>query len=110
MLSSTYYCVKGIELIDESELNGETTFNWVLNHQNFLDGGFGDWVEGNDQRGSSVSTSFYAFKLLEIFDSLELLNEDVFTVELNFLIVIIIASIIAIVIGIIYFFIRRRRI
>jgi len=110
LLSSTYYCVKGIELIDESELNGATTVKWVLNHQNFLDGGFGDWVEGNDQRGSSVSTSFYAFKLLETFDSLEALNEEIFTVELNFFIIIIISSIIAIVIGITYFFIRRRRI
>ena len=110
LLSSTYYCVKGIELIDESELNRVTTVNWVLNHQNFLDGGFGDWAEGNDQRGSSVSASFYAFKLLDTFDSLEVLNEDIFVVELNFLLVIIIPSIIAVIIGIIYFFIRRRRI
>ena len=110
LLSSTYYCVKGIELIDENELNGEATSNWVLNRQNFRDGGFGDWVEGNDQRGSSVSTSYYAFKLLETFDSLGVLNEDIFMVELNFLIVIIIFSIIGVIAGLIYFFIRRRRI
>jgi len=110
LLSSTYYCVKGIELIDESELNGGTTVNWVLNHQNFLDGGFGDWVEGNEQRGSSVSASFYAFKLLETFDSLEVLNEDIFAVEFNYLMLIIILSISGVIIGIIYLFIRRRRI
>ncbi len=110
LLSSTFYCVKGIELIDESELNGVTTVNWVLNHQNFLDGGFGDWVEGNDQRGSSVSASFYAFKILETFNLVEVLNEDIFMVELNYLIFIIIPSIIGVTILIIYLVIRRRRI
>ncbi len=110
LLTSTFYCVKGIELIDENELHGINTVNWVLNHQNFLDGGFGDWVEGNDQRTSSVSTSFYAFKLLETFNSLEDLNEDVFTVEFSYLMLIIIPSIIGVIIAIIYFLIRRRRI
>ena len=110
LLSSTFYCVKGIELIDESELNGITTVNWVKNHQNFRDGGFGDWIEGNDQRGSSVSTSFYAFKLLGTFNSLSVLNEDIFTVEFNYLTLIIIPSIIGVIALIIYLLIRRRRI
>ena len=110
LLSSTYYCVGGIVLIDESELNGDATVNWVLNHQNFLDGGFGDWVEGNDQRRSSVSASYYVFNLLKTFDSLSLLTEDIFQIEFNYLMLIIIPSIIAVIIGIIYFFIRRRRI
>ena len=110
LLSSTYYCVNGIVLIDESKLNGGATETWVLNHQNFLDGGFGDWVEGNDQRRSSVSTSYYAFNLLAIFDSLDLLNEDIFLIEFDYLTLIIIPSIIAVIIGIIYYFIRRRRI
>ncbi len=110
LLSSTYYCVRGITLIDISELNGATTVNWVLNHQNFLDGGFGDWVEGNDQRRSSVSASYFAFNLLETFDSLDLLNEDIFQIEFNYLMLIIIPAIIAVIIGFIYFIIRRRRI
>lgn len=110
LLSSTYYCVNGIVLIDENELNGGATITWVLNHQNFLDGGFGDWVEGNDQRRSSVSASYYAFNLLENFDKLDLLNEDIFQIEFNYLMLIIIPSIIAVIIGIIYYFIRRRRI
>ncbi len=110
LLSSTYYSVNGIALIDESELNVVATVKWVLNHQNFLDGGFGDWVEGNDQRRSSVSASYYAFNLLETFDSLSLLNEDIFQIELDYLMIIIIPSVIAVIIGIIYFFIRRRRI
>jgi len=110
LLSSTFYCVQGIGLIDESELNGVSTVNWVLNHQNFRDGGYGDWVEGNDQRGSSISASFYAFKLLEIFNSFDVLDEDIFAVEFSYLILIIIPSIIGVIIIIIYLFIRRRRI
>ncbi|GAH16549.1 unnamed protein product, partial [marine sediment metagenome] len=110
LLSSTYFCVNGIALINESELNGDDTVNWVLNHQNFLDGGFSDWVEGNDQRTSSVSASYYAFNLLETFGSLDLLNEDIFQIEFDYLMLIIIPSTIAVIIGIIYFFIRRRRI
>jgi len=110
LLSSTFYCVEGIELIDASELNGVATINWVLNHQNFRDGGFGDWVEGNDQRYSSVSTSFYAFKLLETFNSLGVLTEDIFMVELSFLTLIIVPSIIGVIILIIYLYIRKRRI
>ena len=110
LLISTFYCVNGIELIDESELNGVSTVNWVLNHQNFRDGGFGDRVEGNDQRLSSVSASFYAFKLLETFNSLEVLTEDIFSVEFSYLMLIIIPSIIGVIIVIIYLFIRRRRI
>jgi hypothetical protein len=110
LLSSTFYCVKGIELIDANVLDGDIIVSWVLNHQNFLDGGFGDWSEGNDQRRSSVSASYYAFKLLETFNSLEALNEEIFTVELSFLTLIIISSIIGVIILIIYLFIRRRRI
>jgi hypothetical protein len=110
LLSSTFYCVKGIELIDVSKLNGVITSDWVLNRQNFLDGGFGDWVEGNDQRTSSVSTSFYAFKLLETFSSLDALNEDIFSVELSFLSLIIVPSIIGVIILLVYLYIRRRRI
>ncbi len=110
LLSSTFYCVKGIELIDESKLNGDTTVNWILNRQNFRDGGFGDWAEGNDQRSSSVSTTFYAFKLLATFNSLDVLNEDIFEVEFSYLILIIVSSTIGVIIVIIYLFIRKRRI
>lgn len=110
LLSSTFYCVKGIELIDENKLNGAITRDWVLNRQNFRDGGFGDWVEGNDQRTSSVSTSFYAFKLLETFSLLDALNEDIFAVELNFLSLIIVPSVIGVIVLLVYLYIRRRRI
>jgi hypothetical protein len=110
LLSSTLLCVEGIKLIDENELNEAATTSWVLNHQNFLDGGFGDWDEEIDQRTSSISASYSAFKILQIFGSLNLLNEDIFMVEFNFLILIIVLSVIGVIVLVVYFTWRRRRI
>ena len=110
LLSSTFFCVEGIGLIDANELNKDATSNWVLKHQSFLDGGFSDWVEGIDQRFSSISTSYYAFKILQIFDSLDLLIEEIFMVELNFLTLIIVTSVIGVIVLVIYLIWRRRRI
>jgi len=110
LLSSTYFCVEGIRLIDSNELNKLATVNWVLNHQNFLDGGFSDHDEENDQKLSSISASYYAFEILKGFGSLDLLNEDIFMVEFSFLILIIVMSIIGIIIAVIYLIWRKRRI
>jgi len=110
LLSSTYFCVEGIRLIDSNELNKIATVNWVLNHQNFQDGGFSDHDEENDQQLSSISASYYAFEILKSLNSLDLLNEDIFMVEFNFLILIIVLSITGIIIAGIYLFWRKRRI
>ncbi len=110
LLSSTYFCVEGIRLIDISELNKLATVNWVLNHQNFRDGGFSDHDEGNDQKLSSISASYYAFEILKGFGSLDLLNEDIFMVEFSFLTLIIILSISGIIAAAIYLIWRKRRI
>ncbi len=110
LLSSTYLCVEGIRLIDETELNRVATSNWVLEHQSFLDGGFSDWNEDINQRLSSISTSYSAFKILQILGSLDLLNEDIFMVELNFLILIIVLTVIGVIVLVVYLILRRRRI
>jgi len=110
LLSSTYFCVEGIRLIDRNELNKGATVNWVLNHQNFRDGGFSDHDEENDQKLSSIRASYYAFEILKGFGSLDLLNEDIFMVEFSFLILIIVTSIIGIIIAAIYLIWRKRRI
>ena len=110
LLSSTYLCVEGIRLIDSNELNKLATVNWVLNHQNFLDGGFSDHDEENDQQLSSIGASYYAFEILKGFDSLALLNEEIFMVEFSFLILIIVMSITGIIIAAIYLIWRKRRI
>lgn len=110
LLSSTYFCVEGIRLIDSNELNKNPTVNWVLNHQNFRDGGFSDQDEENDQKLSSISASYYAFEILKGFNSLDLLNEEIFMVEFNFLTLILIMSISGIIIAAIYLIWRKRRI
>jgi prenyltransferase beta subunit len=110
LLSSTYFCVEGIRIINSNELNKEATVNWVLNHQNFQDGGFSDHSEENDQRLSSISASYYTFEILKGFNSLDLLNEDIFMVEFNFFMLIIVTSISGIIIAAIYLIWRKRRI
>jgi len=110
LLSSTYFCVEGIRLINSSELNKIATVNWVLNHQNFQDGGFSDHVEENDQKLSSIIASYYAFEILKGFNSLDLLNEDIFVVEFSFLTLIIVISITGIIIAAVYLIWRKRRI
>ena len=110
LLSSTYFCVEGIRLIDSSELNKLASVNWVLNHQNFQDGGFSDHDEENDQKRSSISASYYTYEILKGFNSLDLLNEEIFMVEFNFLTLIIVTSISGIIIVAIYLIWRKRRI
>ncbi len=110
LFSSTFFCVKGITLLDETELNKDATINWILNHQNFEDGGFSDFFGGTVQGLSSISASYYAFKLLMNFNELGLLNEDIFMVEFNFIILIIVLVSIGIAIALIYFIWRKRRI
>ncbi len=110
LLSSTFFCVEGISLIDDNELNRDATSKWVLKHQLYLDGGFIDWVEGSDERFSSISISYYAFKILQNFGLLDLLNEEVFMVEPSFLTLIIVLSVIGVIILVIYLIWRRRRI
>ena len=112
LLSSTYFCVEGIRLIDSDELNMNKTqtVNWVLNHQNFQDGGFSDHDEDNNPNLSSISASYYAYEILKAFNSLDLLNEEIFMVEFNFLTLIIVTSISGIIIAAIYLIWRKRRI
>jgi prenyltransferase beta subunit len=110
LLGSTLLCVKGISLIDANEINEAATSNWVINRQNFLDGGFGDWIEGIDRAFSSITTSYSAFKILQLLGALDLLNEDIFMVEFSYLILIIVLSVIGAIVLIGYIILRRRRI
>ncbi|MHA2281353.1 MAG: prenyltransferase/squalene oxidase repeat-containing protein [Promethearchaeota archaeon] len=111
LLSSTYYCVMAISLINESSLNGGKTTNWVLSRQYFQDGGFADITEGSDQLSSSVIGSYYAFKTLTTFNpNLSKLAVEIWMVEFNYwILIILMASIgLIVVIGVVIW--RRRRI
>jgi hypothetical protein len=109
LLSSTYFCVKAINLLDPSQKKYATT-NWVLSHQNFQDGGFSDHSTTGEPELSSISTSYYAFSILLTFDAINLLNSEIFMVEFNYIILIVVLSVIGIIILILFFIWRKRRI
>jgi prenyltransferase beta subunit len=111
LLSSTYYSTKAISLLDNTQLNSETTVNWVLNRQNFEDGGFTENSDGAEQKVSSVISSYFAFEILKIFQAeLQMLNEDIWMVEFSWFILLIVLSGIGIMFGIILVIWRKRRI
>jgi hypothetical protein len=85
LISSTYFCVMGIYLIDENKIDNEKeTLTWILNHQNFKDGGFADADDESKQKYSSVINSYYAVQIITLFDAdLISLNEEIFMVEFN---------------------------
>lgn len=111
LLSSTFYAVGSLSLIDENELNKDQTTKWILNRQSFQDGGFADNSEGYKQLFSSITASYYAFQTLRIFDpSLGSLSKEIFMVEFNYWILAIVLGCIGAVIAIAYVIWRKRRI
>ncbi len=111
ILSSTFYCVMAITAINKNLLNADQTANWVISRQNFQDGGFVDISEGNSQLSSSVIGSYFAFKTLATCDSsLRKLAVDIWMVEFNYWILILIMGSIGllVVVGVVIW--RRRRI
>jgi hypothetical protein len=110
LLSSTFYCVSSISLIDDTMLNNAQTSQWVLSHQNFQDGGFGDKTEGTTQLLSSVLTTYSAFRILSTLAELYRLNAEVWMVEFDYIVLLIILVMIGVAVGIGAFIWRRRRI
>jgi hypothetical protein len=111
LLSSSFICLSSIGLIDSTELHQDPTINFVLSRQNFRDGGFSDKVIDYYQELSSITTSYYAFKIILSFNpSLDLLNEEIFMVEFNYIFLIIVLSAIGIIVFVAYLMWRKRRI
>ncbi|MFX0031053.1 MAG: hypothetical protein ACFE8E_00270 [Candidatus Hodarchaeota archaeon] len=110
LLSSTYYCVKVIDSIDNNELHYSITTNWILARQNFQDGGFIDELFALGQGISSIGASYNAFKALQVLNALSYLNQDVFMVEFNYIVLIILLSVIGIIAIIIVFVWKKRKI
>jgi len=110
LLSSTFFCVKSISLIDLNELNSASIRAWILARQNFEDGGFAENSEGYEQKTSSVISSYYGFETLKIFNPNSPLAGEIWMVEFNFLILGIVLMSIGIIIALIVFFWRKRRI
>jgi len=116
LISSTYYCVKGISLIDKSELKDEDeTLNWILNRQDAKDGGFTDNSDGDEQKESSVTVSYFAYQALIVLDGEELpsLEQKVFMLEfiwVDWLIFVVILSSLGVAVIVGYIRWRKRRI
>ncbi len=110
MISSTFYCIMGISLIDDGELeNEEETLEWILNRQNFKDGGFKDIDDGDEQKYSSVINSYYALEIINLLDADSVsLNEEIFMVEFNYWILVGLLVAIGIV-AVAIIIIRRKR-
>ena len=109
LLSSTYYCIESIELIDDSTLNPTATIDWILDRQNFQDGGFVDDPSEHEEGLSSIPATYHAFKILHNLNALDNLNQDVFMVEFNYIILIIVLSVIGIIAVIIVIIWRKRK-
>ena len=109
-LSSTFYCVNKIDLINPQELHKSPTVNWVIDHQNFVDGGFVDTTAGDEQKLSSIVSSYFAFEILKTFNSLSVLNKDAWMVEFNYWILIAVLGSIGFAVFLIYVIWRKRRI
>jgi len=112
MISSTFYCIKGISLIDDGELEDEDeTLEWILNRQNFKDGGFKDIDDGSEQKYSSVVNSYYALEIINLLDADSVsLNEEIFMVEFNYWILVGLLTGIGVVAVAIIIIRRKRRI
>ena len=111
LLSSTYYCVKAISIIESSDLNSAATIAWILERQNFKDGGFAENTEAYQQKASSIIASYYAFSTLLILDPLlSVLTSEIWMVEFNYLILGIVLGSVGLVIAAAIFLLRRRRI
>ncbi|MFX0077408.1 MAG: prenyltransferase/squalene oxidase repeat-containing protein [Candidatus Hermodarchaeota archaeon] len=112
LISTTYYCLKAISILDEDEIEDEdASSEWILDRQNFQDGGFVDQSEGYEQKYSSVISSYFAHEALDLLGKKEQLEEKVFMLEwewYDWLIfcIILIALIALAIIGI---YIRRKR-
>jgi len=111
LLSSTYFCVKAISLIDDTDLIVSPTIKWVLERQNFIDGGFAENTEGYQQKVSSIIATYFAFETLKILNpSLSSLSSEIWMVEFNYIILGIVLGSIALIVAVAIFLWRRRRI
>ena len=112
LISSTYYCLKAISLIDEDEIEDkDATSEWILERQNFQDGGFVDQSEGYEQKYSSVISTYFAHEILDLLDREEVLEEKVFMLEFEWYDWVIFCCILIalIALGIVGIYIRRKR-
>ncbi len=106
LLSSTYYCVKILNILSAG-FQDTQTINWIYNRQNYIDGGFVDFGDESFQGDSSIIGSYFALESLLILGGS--LDVEIWMVEFNYMLLIILIIIFAVVIGLAILFWRRRK-
>jgi len=107
ILSSTYYCIKSLNILSPSELHKGATCSWVYSRQNIKDGGFVDKNDEIDQVYSSIPSSYFAFKTITLLGGN--LDVQIWMVEFNWILLVVILLCIGVFIAIAIFFWRRNR-
>lgn len=108
LLSSTYYCAKSLNILSSSELNKGETCKWVYSRQNINDGGFVDNGNENEPILSTIPCSYFAFQIITLLGGN--LDVQIWMVEFNWIILIIVLACIGVAIAGAILFWRRRRI
>jgi len=110
LVSTTFYCVSTVDLLNSSQLDSQTILQWVLKSQNPIDGGFSESTSDGSTLYSSMITTYYAFNIIKYFDpDFSSLNENVWDVEFNWIILLIIILVMIAVPTLIIFIIWKKR-
>ncbi|TXT59067.1 MAG: hypothetical protein BAJALOKI2v1_260037 [Promethearchaeota archaeon] len=111
LLSSTYYSVYSISLLGGNIEEKSETTDWILEHQNTLDGGFSEGeYKANDPKSSMVNT-YFAFQSLKVLNpDLQILNEEIGMAQFNWIILLILLTILGFAVGIGFYIYQERRI
>lgn len=110
LVSTTFYCVSTVDLLNSSQLDSQTILQWVLKSQNPIDGGFSESTLDGSTSYSSMITTYYAFNIIKYFDpDFSSLNENVWDVEFNWIILLIIILVIIAVPTLMIFIIWKKR-
>jgi len=106
----TYYSQKIYSLLGEDNPKKDQVQKYLLSCQNSVDGGFAEKNADASYGTSSVITSFFAFDALMTFDNqLGMLNEEVWFLPFDYVLLIIVLAIIIVVLAVGVRYYRKHR-
>ncbi|GAB4321580.1 MAG: hypothetical protein Kow0069_25960 [Promethearchaeota archaeon] len=111
LVLTTYYATRVKEELNNATDPGHQTMNWLLSRQNRLDGGFVEPVEGDELGRSSLTTTYYAIRALQVYDlDLSSLKEAKWNLEFDWvpLVVLVVVGVAVVVVVVVVW--RRRSI
>lgn len=110
LLSSTYYSVKIISMIDSSYNDKTSSIEWILDQQNMIDGGFSNPSTQVGVKNSSIISSYYGFNALRELNALSYLNSNIGIVEFNWYILLGVLVVIGFAFGLVFYLWKKRQI